>query len=259
MVKKGKVPFYEPGLEDLVKRNIEQGRLKFTTRIGRAVSDSLVVFIAVGTPPRGDGSADLKYIDEVSKEIAAHIDGYKVIVTKSTVPVGTGMRVRDIISNHRGERIDFDGAFPPAVLHGLDRRERDGSLHRSAVPLGLCHREPGHPVHFRWGQLPARRKTPRAVGQHPHAEAEGLGIGEAGDLLLARAHRLIAVALHADVCVSRAGLACGIERAETEGLDAGVGLDERPNPGEGKSGGGGGDEFTSIHGAPEKDGVARGQ
>ena len=97
-LKKGVVPFYEPGLEDLVKRNIKQGRLKFTTKVGEAVDESLVIFIAVGTPPRGDGSADLKYIDEVAGEIARHMNGYKVIVTKSTVPVGTGKRVGKIIS-----------------------------------------------------------------------------------------------------------------------------------------------------------------
>lgn len=103
-LKKGTVPFYEPGLEDLVKRNISQGRLRFTTKIGDAVDDSLVIFISVGTPPRGDGSADMKHIDNVAKEIACHMDGYKVIVTKSTVPVGTGKRLRRIISDQLKDR-----------------------------------------------------------------------------------------------------------------------------------------------------------
>lgn len=97
-LKQGNIPFYEPGLEELVKRNLKQGRLKFTTNIGEAIEESLVIFIAVGTPPRGDGSADLSYVDDVAKEIANHINGYKVIVTKSTVPVGTGERIRKIIS-----------------------------------------------------------------------------------------------------------------------------------------------------------------
>lgn len=97
-LKQGVIPFYEPGLEDLVKRNIKQGRLRFTTDIGEAVEESLVIFIAVGTPPRGDGSADLSYVDEVARQIASHIKSYKVIVTKSTVPVGTGERIRKIIS-----------------------------------------------------------------------------------------------------------------------------------------------------------------
>ncbi len=121
-LKKGVVPFYEPGLEDLVKRNIKQGRLRFTTKIGDAVDDSLVIFIAVGTPPRGDGSADTKYIDEVAKEIAGHINGYKVIVTKSTVPVGTGKRIGQIISNqlkaksYQLSAISFDIVSNPEFL-----------------------------------------------------------------------------------------------------------------------------------------------
>lgn len=115
-LRKGIVPFYEPGLEDLVRRNTKQGRLKFTTEIGEAVDDSLVVFIAVGTPPRGDGSAELRDIDEVAKEIAGYIDGYKVIVTKSTVPVGTGERIRKIISKNRRENVDFDIVSNPEFL-----------------------------------------------------------------------------------------------------------------------------------------------
>ncbi|MFN3395352.1 MAG: UDP-glucose dehydrogenase family protein [Thermodesulfovibrionales bacterium] len=103
-LKKGVIPFYEPGLEDLVCRNLKQGRLNFTTDIGEAVKESLVIFIAVGTPPRGDGSADMTYIDEVAKKIALHINEYKVIVTKSTVPVGTGKRIEKIISENLSRR-----------------------------------------------------------------------------------------------------------------------------------------------------------
>jgi UDPglucose 6-dehydrogenase len=115
-LKKGVVPFYEPGLDDLVKRNIRQGRLRFTKKIGEAVDDSLVIFIAVGTPPRGDGTADLKYIDEVAREIARHVNGYKVIVTKSTVPVGTGKRVRQIIAENLKEQNNFDIVSNPEFL-----------------------------------------------------------------------------------------------------------------------------------------------
>ncbi|HAK89182.1 MAG: UDP-glucose 6-dehydrogenase [Nitrospirae bacterium GWB2_47_37] len=115
-LKQGVIPFYEPGLEELVKRNVSQGRLKFTTDIGSAVEESLVVFIAVGTPPRGDGSADMIYVDEVAKEIANHIKNYKVIVTKSTVPVGTGERIRKIISRHLREEVDFDIVSNPEFL-----------------------------------------------------------------------------------------------------------------------------------------------
>ncbi len=115
-LKKGKVPFYEPGLEELIHRNIKVKRMHFTTDIGKAVDSSLVTFIAVGTPPRGDGSADMKYVEGVAKEIASHIKSYKVIVTKSTVPVGTGEKVRKIISRNLKEHVDFDVVSNPEFL-----------------------------------------------------------------------------------------------------------------------------------------------
>jgi UDPglucose 6-dehydrogenase len=115
-LRKGQVPFYEPGLEELVSRNVKNGRLRFSTDINDAVESSLVVFIAVGTPPRGDGSADMRYVEEVASEIAKNIKGYKVIVTKSTVPVGTGARLRKIISKKLKEQIDFDIVANPEFL-----------------------------------------------------------------------------------------------------------------------------------------------
>jgi UDPglucose 6-dehydrogenase len=115
-LRKGVVPFYEPGLEELLRRNISTGRIHFTSNIAEAVEASLVIFIAVGTPPRGDGSADMKFVQGVAKEIANHINSYKVIVTKSTVPVGTGERVRKIISRNLKEHIDFDVVSNPEFL-----------------------------------------------------------------------------------------------------------------------------------------------
>jgi UDPglucose 6-dehydrogenase len=115
-LKKGIIPFYEPGLDELVKRNIKQERLRFTTKIPKAVESSLVIFIAVGTPRRGDGSADMKYVEEVAQEIAKHMDGYKVIVTKSTVPVGTGEKIREIILKNQKEQIDCDIVSNPEFL-----------------------------------------------------------------------------------------------------------------------------------------------
>jgi UDPglucose 6-dehydrogenase len=122
-LKKGHIPFYEPGLEELVERNVKQGKLRFTTKMKDAIESSLVIFIAVGTPPRGDGSADLKYVEEVAREIARHINDYKIIVTKSTVPVGTGEKIREIISSEirKGKKslkddIDFDIVSNPEFL-----------------------------------------------------------------------------------------------------------------------------------------------
>jgi UDPglucose 6-dehydrogenase len=93
----GEVPIFEPGLEELVRRNVAAGRLHFTTDARRAVQQSLVIFIAVPTPPQEDGSTDLSYVDEVATTIGAHLDGYKVVVTKSTVPVKTAERVQRTI------------------------------------------------------------------------------------------------------------------------------------------------------------------
>jgi UDPglucose 6-dehydrogenase len=115
-LQEGTIPFFEPGLEDFVHRNMKEKRLTFSTDIADAVRSSLVIFIAVGTPPRGDGSADLKYVEEVAKEIASNLNGYRVIVTKSTVPVGTGDRIRRIVSRYLREQADFDIVSNPEFL-----------------------------------------------------------------------------------------------------------------------------------------------
>ncbi|MFH1573648.1 MAG: UDP-glucose/GDP-mannose dehydrogenase family protein, partial [Acidobacteriota bacterium] len=91
---RGKIPIYEPGLEEIVRRNMQSGSLRFSTDIDECIQNSLVIFIAVGTPPRSDGAADLSYVDGVATSVAHNLTGYKVIVTKSTVPVGTGERIR---------------------------------------------------------------------------------------------------------------------------------------------------------------------
>ncbi len=116
---RGKIPIYEPGLEELVKRNVKEGRLKFTTDISSAVRESLVCFIAVGTPSGEDGSADMKYVLEASREIGKAMDGYRVIVDKSTVPVGTTDEVRAVIQDEigkRGKDYKFDVVSNPEFL-----------------------------------------------------------------------------------------------------------------------------------------------
>ena len=110
------MPIYEPGLEDLVARNVEAGRLHFSTDIGSAVAAADAVFIAVGTPTRrGDGHADLTYVYAVAEEVAAYLTGYTVVVTKSTVPVGTGREVSAIIRQANAS-VDFDVASNPEFL-----------------------------------------------------------------------------------------------------------------------------------------------
>jgi len=93
----GEIPIFEPGLEEIVRRNTQNKRLSFTTDTAKAVQNALVIFIAVPTPPQADGSTDLTYVDAVARTIGQHINGYKVVVTKSTVPVGTATRVKSLI------------------------------------------------------------------------------------------------------------------------------------------------------------------
>jgi len=116
----GMVPIYEPRLEDIIKRNVSQNRLRFTTDTKEAVTNSLFIFIAVGTPPKGNGEADLKFVLKAAQNIGTHLDKYKIIVTKSTVPVGTTGRVKSIILeelNRRGRSdLEFDVAFCPEFL-----------------------------------------------------------------------------------------------------------------------------------------------
>ncbi len=116
MLEAGQMPIYEPGLAELVEKNVKEGRLSFTTDLSEAIRKSLVVFIAVGTPPKEDGSADMVYVEEVARTIAANLNGYKVIVTKSTVPVGTGKLIEKIITGEQPEGHKFDVASNPEFL-----------------------------------------------------------------------------------------------------------------------------------------------
>ena len=99
-MEKGKSPIYEPRLETLMKRNIKEGRLSFTTDIKKSVEQAEIIFIAVGTPTSKDGQADLQYVQRVAEDIGKHMNGYKVIVNKSTIPVGTNHKVKDIVKKY---------------------------------------------------------------------------------------------------------------------------------------------------------------
>lgn len=119
LLNNGHIPIYEPGLEDLYKKNVEKGRLTFSTGLAESIKDTDVVFIAVGTPPDEDGSADLKYVLGVAREIGKNIDHYMVVVTKSTVPVGTSVKVKNAILEELAERgtdVPFDVASNPEFL-----------------------------------------------------------------------------------------------------------------------------------------------
>src|SRR5262245_26386411 len=112
----GVMPSYEPGLEQLVAKNVQAGRLHFTTDVQQAVEHALVIFLAVGTPPSPDGSPDLGFVDQAASSVAEFMNGYKVVVTKSTVPIGTGERIRQIISERKKTRANFGVVSNPEFL-----------------------------------------------------------------------------------------------------------------------------------------------
>ncbi len=134
----GNIPIYETGIKEMVKQNTDMGRLRFTTDTNEAVKESDMIFIAVGTPPMEDGSADIQHVIEVSREIGRSMDGYKVIVIKSTVPVGTGQKVIETVQSaldERGAAYDFDVVSNPEFL-------REGSAvydftHADRIVLGV--------------------------------------------------------------------------------------------------------------------------
>jgi UDPglucose 6-dehydrogenase len=118
-LKNGILPIYEPGLDEMVKRNFDKGRLEFSTDLPSAIQDCEAAFIAVGTPPDEDGSADLKYVLGVAREIGTHMNDYTVVVTKSTVPVGTAKKVKHAVAEAlaaRNSKIPFDVASNPEFL-----------------------------------------------------------------------------------------------------------------------------------------------
>jgi UDPglucose 6-dehydrogenase len=118
-LKRGVIPIHEPGLDEMVKRNVDKGRLLFTTNAEEGIAHGLVQFIAVGTPPEEDGSADLSHVLAVAETIGRHMSGYRIVVDKSTVPVGTADKVRERIEQtlgERGARVDFDVVSNPEFL-----------------------------------------------------------------------------------------------------------------------------------------------
>jgi len=115
-LKNGIIPIYEPGLDTIVEKNAAAGRLHFTTDIADAVKGAAVVFLAVGTPPKANGSPDMSYYQQAAKDVAESINGYKVLVTKSTVPVGTGKWLREFVSANLKSKTDFGVASNPEFL-----------------------------------------------------------------------------------------------------------------------------------------------
>lgn len=163
MLNSGQVPIYEPGLDDMIKRNVEKERLFFTSKIEESLGEANVAFIAVGTPPDEDGSADLRYVLGVARDIGKYMDHYMVVVTKSTVPIGTAIKVRAAVKEEldkRGADIEFDVSSNPEFLKegsaiadflkpdrivcGVDSEKAEKTLARLYKPFVLN----GHPLLF---------------------------------------------------------------------------------------------------------------
>ena len=115
-LKRCEIPIYEPGLNAMVRKNMAAGRLEFSTELGPAIRDATAIFIAVGTPSRADGSADLVYVRQVARSIGENLNDYKLIVTKSTVPVGTGRMIEDVVKESRARDQDFAVVSNPEFL-----------------------------------------------------------------------------------------------------------------------------------------------
>ena len=116
LLQAGGIPIYEPGLEELVQRNVAGGRLRFTSSTKEGVENSDIVFIAVPTPPQPDGSVDLSFIESVARDIAGAMTSYKIVVDKSTVPVKTGDKVAETIKRYCKTKVDFDVVSNPEFL-----------------------------------------------------------------------------------------------------------------------------------------------
>lgn len=162
-LKNGIIPIYEPGLEDMIKRNMSKNRLDFSTSLSDVLPDSDAVFISVGTPPDEDGSADLKHVIAVARECGKHMEDYKLIITKSTVPVGTSIKVKNAVQEELDKReanIEFDVASNPEFLKegaaindflkpdrivvGTESAKAEKLLNRLYKPFTLN----GHPILF---------------------------------------------------------------------------------------------------------------
>ncbi len=161
---KGVMPIYEPGLEEMVGRNVADGRLSFTTDLDSAVAKAEIVFIAVGTPPREDGSTDLSYVEDAAKGVARALNRYKVIVNKSTVPVGTGNFVREVIETNKRRAVDFDVVSNPEFL-------REGSaITDTLVPDRIVIGAPNQIVAMRLLELYSPLERPMIITDVASAE-----------------------------------------------------------------------------------------
>jgi UDPglucose 6-dehydrogenase len=163
-LKAGRMPIYEPGLEEMVARNVDDGRLAFSTDLGAGIRHGDVIFIAVGTPPKDSGETDLSHVEAVASEIGRCMDRYKVVVNKSTVPVGTGELVREVIARHQPRPVEFDVVSNPEFL-------REGSAIEDTLrPDRIVIGAPTQQVAMTLVELYAPIERPMIITDLPSAE-----------------------------------------------------------------------------------------
>jgi len=163
-LKAGRMPIYEPGLEEMVARNVDDGRLTFTTDLPAGVRQSEVIFIAVGTPSRATGETDLSHVEAVAAEIGRTMDRYKVVVNKSTVPVGTGELVREVVARHQPTPIEFDVVSNPEFLR--EGSAIEDTLRPDRIVIGAL----SQPAAMRLVELYAPLERPMIITDLPSAE-----------------------------------------------------------------------------------------
>ncbi len=206
----GQMPIYEPGLEEMVVRNLADGRLVFTTDLCDAVRRSVIVFITVGTPPKDDGQADLSAVESVAREIAAAMERYTVIVNKSTVPVGTGDLVREVIERHQPRPVAFDVVSNPEFL-------REGSAIEDTLrPDRIVIGAPTQQVAMSLLELYAPLERPMIITDVPSAEM----IKYASNAFLAMKISFINAIANM----------CELAGADVSNVAKGMGLDARIGP-----------------------------
>src|SRR5712691_8676295 len=206
----GRMPIYEPGLEEMVARNVDDRRLSFTTDMGAGIRHADVIFIAVGTPPKETGETDLSQVEAVAAEIGRGMDRYKVVVNKSTVPVGTGELVREVISRHQPRPMEFDVVSNPEFL-------REGSAIEDTLrPDRIVIGAPTQQVAMALLELYAPLERPMIITDVPSAEM----IKYASNAFLAT--KISFINAVSNVC-ERAG-------ADVTQVMKGVGLDSRIGP-----------------------------
>jgi UDPglucose 6-dehydrogenase len=163
-LKAGKMPIYEPGLEEMVVRNVDDGRLSFTTDLPAAVEQSDIIFIAVGTPARESGETDLSHVEAVAAEIGKTMNRYKVIVSKSTVPVGTGELVREVIARHQRRPIEYDVVSNPEFLR--EGSAIEDTLRPDRIVIGAANQQAA----MKLVELYAPLERPMIITDLPSAE-----------------------------------------------------------------------------------------